>query len=90
MSTTLEQVAGGGAVVIVRRDVTLRQMEPHWNAGMIAASIAISFLGAFTSTQLFVPSDHGHLHLLTPQPACAKLGCPFIAPVYSFGRSSAA
>ena len=27
----------------------------HRNAGMIAASIAISFLGAFTSTQLCVP-----------------------------------
>ena len=32
----------------------MRQLEPHWDAGMIAASIAISFLGAFTSTQLFV------------------------------------
>lgn len=34
----------------------LRQLEPQWNKGMIAASIAISLLGAFTSTQLFVPS----------------------------------
>ena len=33
---------------------TMRQLEPNWDAGMIAASIAISFLGAFTSTQLFV------------------------------------
>ena len=32
----------------------MRHLEPNWNAGMIAASIAISFLGAFTSTQLFV------------------------------------
>ena len=32
----------------------MRQLEPNWNAGMIAASIAISFLGAFTSTQLLV------------------------------------
>ena len=32
----------------------MRQLEPNWDAGMIAASIAISFLGAFTSTQLFV------------------------------------
>lgn len=31
---------------------TLRLLEPHWNHGMIAASIAISLLGAFTSTQL--------------------------------------
>jgi hypothetical protein len=30
----------------------LRQLQPHWNHGMIAASIAISLLGAFTSTQL--------------------------------------
>ena len=29
-----------------------RQLEPQWNGGMIAASIAISLLGAFTSTQL--------------------------------------
>jgi hypothetical protein len=35
-------------------DGTLRQLEPHWNRGMIAASIAISLLGAFTSTQLYV------------------------------------
>lgn len=35
-------------------EATMRQLQPHWNAGMIAASIAISFLGAFTSTQLFV------------------------------------
>ena len=34
----------------------MRQLEPNWNAGMIAASIAISFLGAFTSTQLLVSS----------------------------------
>jgi hypothetical protein len=32
---------------------TLRRLEPHWNQGMIAASIAISLLGAFTSTQLY-------------------------------------
>ena len=30
----------------------LRQLEPNWNEGMIVASIAISLLGAFTSTQL--------------------------------------
>jgi NO-binding membrane sensor protein with MHYT domain len=30
----------------------LRQLEKHWNGGLIAASIAISLLGAFTSTQL--------------------------------------
>ena len=29
-----------------------RQLEKHWNGGMIAASIGISLLGAFTSTQL--------------------------------------
>lgn len=40
---------------------TMRQLEPNWNAGMIAASIAISFLGAFTSTQLFVPFPYLHL-----------------------------
>lgn len=34
-------------------DGVLRKLEPHWNRGMIAASIAISLLGAFTSTQLY-------------------------------------
>lgn len=33
-------------------DAVLRQLEPHWNKGMIFASIAVSLLGAFTSTQL--------------------------------------
>jgi hypothetical protein len=33
---------------------SLRILVPHWNYGMIAASIAISLLGAFTSTQLQV------------------------------------
>ncbi len=31
-----------------------RKLEPHWNEGMMVASIAISLLGAFTSTQLWV------------------------------------
>jgi NO-binding membrane sensor protein with MHYT domain len=30
----------------------LRQLVPRWNLAMIAASLAISFLGAFTATQL--------------------------------------
>lgn len=30
----------------------LRQLEPRWNVGLIAASIAVSLLGAFTSTQM--------------------------------------
>ncbi|KAF2808470.1 uncharacterized protein BDZ99DRAFT_509712 [Mytilinidion resinicola] len=30
----------------------IRQLHPQWNMTMFAASIAISFLGAFTSTQL--------------------------------------
>ncbi|KAJ9646907.1 hypothetical protein H2204_000599 [Knufia peltigerae] len=30
----------------------LRRLEPHWNYGLIAASIAVSLLGAFTSTQM--------------------------------------
>ena len=32
----------------------LRRLEPRWNEGMIIASIAISLVGAFTSTQLWV------------------------------------
>jgi signal transduction histidine kinase len=39
----LDEYAHGGHV---------RRLEPKWNHAMIAASIAISFLGAFTSTQL--------------------------------------
>ncbi|KIW07407.1 uncharacterized protein PV09_02250 [Verruconis gallopava] len=33
-------------------DGAVRRLEPKWNKLMIAASVAISFLGAFTSTQL--------------------------------------
>ncbi|KAI1609021.1 PAS/PAC sensor hybrid histidine kinase [Exophiala viscosa] len=32
--------------------LALRRIEPHWNYGLIAASIAVSLLGAFTSTQM--------------------------------------
>lgn len=32
--------------------LALRRLEPHWNYGLIAASIAVSLLGAFTSTQM--------------------------------------
>jgi hypothetical protein len=31
---------------------TVRQLDEHWNGGLIAASIAVSLLGAFTSTQM--------------------------------------
>ena len=37
---------------MVEEDLMLRRLEPQWNKGMIAASIAISMLGAFTTTQL--------------------------------------
>ncbi|KIW61292.1 hypothetical protein PV05_01431 [Exophiala xenobiotica] len=30
----------------------LRRLVPHWNFGLIAASIAVSLLGAFTATQM--------------------------------------
>lgn len=50
MDSIFGEVHEGGA--------TLRQLEPQWNKGMIAASIAISLLGAFTSTQLFVFSPN--------------------------------
>ena len=36
----------------VREGTWPRPLQPHWDAGMIVASIAISLLGAFTSTQL--------------------------------------
>lgn len=46
MDASLNGLAEGGA--------TLRRLEPQWNKVMIAASIAISLLGTFTSTQLMV------------------------------------
>lgn len=46
---TIDAMADAGG------DGTLRQLEPHWNREMIAASIVISLLGAFTSTQLHAP-----------------------------------
>lgn len=30
----------------------MRELQPHWNEGLVVASIAISLLGTFTSTQL--------------------------------------
>lgn len=33
-------------------DSTLRQIEPRWNFALIAASVAVSLIGSFTSTQL--------------------------------------
>lgn len=35
-------------------DVDARRIVPHWNSSLVLASIAVSFLGAFTSTQLIV------------------------------------
>lgn len=40
------------SAVVEERGIGPRQLQPHWNGGMIVASIAISLLGAFTSTQL--------------------------------------
>ncbi|KAH7083596.1 PAS/PAC sensor hybrid histidine kinase [Paraphoma chrysanthemicola] len=34
--------------------VDARRIVPHWNFSLVLASIAVSFLGAFTSTQLIV------------------------------------
>ena len=79
-----------GAILEAAMDseATMRQLEPNWNAGMIAASIAISFLGAFTSTQLLVsPLLPSLSFLYTPQSLtslveCAKRECPFTFQVY--------
>lgn len=35
-----------------QQEAGLRRLEVHWNRGLIAASIAVSLLGAFTSTQM--------------------------------------
>lgn len=40
----------------------LRQLEPHWNHGMIVASVAIALLGAFTSTQLYVTANSASIY----------------------------
>ncbi|KAL6245900.1 hypothetical protein RBB50_007053 [Rhinocladiella similis] len=37
---------------LMQESPTLRRLEPHWNYGLIAASMAVSLLGAFTSTQM--------------------------------------
>jgi signal transduction histidine kinase len=37
---------------LASQSLQVRRLEPQWNKSMIAASIAIAFLGAFTSTQL--------------------------------------
>ncbi|KIW69155.1 hypothetical protein PV04_05048 [Phialophora macrospora] len=36
----------------VQQEPALRRLEVHWDGGLIAASIAVSLLGAFTSTQM--------------------------------------
>ncbi|KAF2027040.1 hypothetical protein EK21DRAFT_72728 [Setomelanomma holmii] len=38
----------------IAADVDARRIVPHWNLSLVLASIAVSFLGAFTSTQLIV------------------------------------
>ncbi|KAF2148682.1 hypothetical protein K461DRAFT_261416 [Myriangium duriaei CBS 260.36] len=48
---SLSGLAGAGGS---DNNADLRRIVPHWNHGMVAASIAVSFLGAFTSTQLMV------------------------------------
>lgn len=66
---------------------TLRLLEPHWNHGMIAASIAISLLGAFTSTQLYAVAQ-SILHLvalLTYYLGCAKPGYQLALMLFLFG-----
>lgn len=36
----------------IHHDTGMRQLDPEWNSGLIAASITVSLLGAFTSTQM--------------------------------------
>ena len=79
----------------MERKDTLRRLEPHWNHGMIAASIAISLLGAFTSTQLFVL--HVAMQFLRREAysdgvsiACAKPDCLSAFQAYSPGHFSQA
>ncbi|KAK5065226.1 hypothetical protein LTR84_001064 [Exophiala bonariae] len=35
-----------------QQGLAFRQLEIHWNGGLITASVAVSFLGAFTTTQM--------------------------------------
>lgn len=67
---------------VVEDETLLRRLDPSWNKTMIAASIAISLLGAFTSTQLYV---FPLLSCYSPWrdtdrvfAGCAKRGRPFI------------
>ncbi|OAG33950.1 hypothetical protein AYO21_11903 [Fonsecaea monophora] len=39
-------------MVQLQQEPALSRLEVHWNGGLIAASIAVSLLGAFTSTQM--------------------------------------
>ncbi len=55
----------------------LRQLEPQWNTVIIAASIAISLLGTFTSTQLMVQarmSQHFSGALIWTMLSCLVFG----------------
>lgn len=76
---------------MANEEATLRQLEPQWNRGMIAASIAISLLGAFTSTQLFVSYCLSYFlysgNSKNFPPVCAKPGCPFNSQASLLGRS---
>ena len=56
----------------------MRQIKPQWNKSMVAASIAISLLGAFTSTQLLVviPLKSSPLLTLGLQDVSSENLCP--------------
>jgi NO-binding membrane sensor protein with MHYT domain len=45
-------MASGNYTLLTGEGTTARQLEPQWNGGLITASVAISLLGSFTSTQL--------------------------------------
>ena len=56
----------------------MRELQVHWNGSLVAASIVISFLGAFTSTQLVCQARLSrHLHAVILWTILASLSFGF-------------
>ncbi|GAB7353147.1 hypothetical protein MBLNU459_g3681t2 [Dothideomycetes sp. NU459] len=49
-TTTVNNALDGGMSAV--EGIAVRQIIPHFNLGLVAASVAVSLIGAFTSTQL--------------------------------------
>lgn len=71
---------------VVQDETLLRQLDPSWNKMMIGASMAVSLLGAFTSTQLYVLTSFccysAYLDTDRVFAGCAKRGRLSISHMY--------